>query len=118
MWARTIEFTLAIWLGISWMIFKYNVDTIFLLWNDIACFVLISCFSLLSYSQRLRHIHLLNFALAVWLIFLAYYLRNIGIGMNANNYMTVALLLLMLTIVPSDCNRPPYQWFKYMTNKK
>lgn len=118
MWARTIEFMLGVWLGISWIIFKYTDQTEFLMWNDFACFILISCFSLLSYAEKLRHLHLMNFVVGAWLAAFSYYVRHIGLDPSAENYMTLALLLLIFSIIPTHARRPPYQWIKYMDEKK
>lgn len=112
MWGRILEFTLGIWLAISWIIFGYKNLTL-LLWNDFLCFILITLFSLLSYVEKLRHLHILNFFLGIWLIILSYMIRA-DFEVNAQNYMTLAILLLMLSIIPSHANRPPYQWIKFM----
>ena len=112
MWARTVEVVLGIWLAISWILFGYKEETT-LLYHDFSCFFLISCFSLLSYLTKLRHLHLLNFLIAVWLAIFSYYIRGIGFENPAQNYMTLAWLLLMLSIVPTHARRPPYQWIQY-----
>ncbi|MCC5832082.1 MAG: hypothetical protein JJU12_03460 [Chlamydiales bacterium] len=114
MWARTFELVLAIWLSISWIIFRYEGNEFLLLWNDFSCFVLMGSFSLLSYHERLRHIHLLNFLLGAWLFGFSYLIRHLGMNPLAENYMSVALLLLILSIIPTHTHRPPIQWILFM----
>lgn len=118
MWARTFELILGIWLGISWIIFGYQGKEFFLLWNDLLCFVLLSLFSLLSYIEKYRHIHLLHFLLGAWLFGFSYYVRHLGMDVFAQNYMFVALLLLIFSIIPTHSRRPPYQWIKFMNQRK
>lgn len=118
MWARTLEFVLGIWLAISWIIFRYTDSDFFLLWNDFPCFLLIAFFSLFSYNLRLRHIHLFNFLLGAWLFGFSYLVRHLGMDPFAQNYMSVSLLLLMLSIIPTHSQRPPYQWIRFMNKRK
>lgn len=118
MWARTFEIVLGIWLGITWILFKYSGNDFYLLWNDFTCAALIGCFSLLSYLEKLRHIHLLNFLLGAWLFGFSYYIRYIGMDPLAQNYMFVSLLLLMMSIIPTHSRRPPQRWITYMHNKQ
>lgn len=118
MWARTFELLLGIWFGISWIIFKYDGNDFFLLWNDFPCFVLIGSFSLLSYLEKLRHLHLLNFLIGAWLFGFSYLVRYWDMNALAQNYMGVALLLLIFSIIPTHSRRPPYQWIHYMNKRK
>jgi hypothetical protein len=117
MWARTIEFILGIWLGISWIIFNYNGNDFDLLWNDFPCLILIAFFSLFSYQQRLRHLHLFNFLIGGWLFGFSYFVRRLGMDPYAQNYMFVSWLLLMLSIIPTHSHRPPYRWIQFMKNR-
>ena len=112
MWAPTFEFVLGIWLTISWIIFGYRDDSSLLI-HDFLSFSLIARFSLGSFFTKLRHLHLLNFLVVAWLVIFSYYLRSKGFENNAQNYMTVAWLLFMFSIVPSHAENPPYQWIKF-----
>lgn len=114
MWARTFELVFGIWLAISWIIFEYRDVDFYPLSNDFICFVCIACFSLLSYNEKLRHLHLLNFLIGAWLFRFSYYIRHIGMDSIAQNYMLISLLLLIFSIIPTHSRRPPYQWIKFM----
>lgn len=117
MWARHFEFVLGIWLAISWIIFSYQGSDFAFLWHDFSCFLLIALFSLLSYLQKLRHLHLLNFLIGVWLFGFSYFVRSVGKDAIAQNYMFISWLLLMLAIIPTHSRRPPYQWIKFMDER-
>lgn len=112
MWARVVEFMLGVWLSVSWIIFGYKDDTIFIA-HDLTCFFLISCFSLLSYLKKLRHLHLFNFLIAFWLAGWSYYLYRSQFESLAQNYMTLAWFFFLLSIVPSHASSPPYRWVKF-----
>jgi hypothetical protein len=117
MWGRVIEFMLGVWLAISWVIFDYKDHTGFL-WHDYIFFFLIASFSLLSYYAPWRHLHLMNFLVALWLAFFSYFTREIGFEKQAQNYMTLAWLLLIFSIIPIHSRYPPYPWMKFLTNQK
>jgi uncharacterized membrane protein len=112
MWARTVECLLGVWLAISWIIFDYKENEA-LIWHDHICLIFIGSFSLLSFWTRLRHLHLMNFIIVLWLGAFSYFLQHLGLKINAQNYMTLAWLLFFFSIVPSHANRPSYQWIKY-----
>lgn len=61
MWARNFELMLALWLGNSWIIFGYGSEQRLLMWHDFTGFLIIGLLSLLSYFEKLRHLHLGNF---------------------------------------------------------
>lgn len=118
MWARHIEVVLALWLGFSWLIFRYTFDLAQMKMNDIICMVLIIVFSLITYKKRFRYCHLLNFLIGLWLIAWVFS-RETGIIFGPyQNYMTVGLLLLMLSLVPSRTKEPPLAWTKYLLKMK
>jgi hypothetical protein len=118
MWARHFEFVLALWLAISWLIFGYTGDQLFLGVNDGICFILITLFSLLSYYHALRKLHLMNLAVSAWLIGLAYTSASSIHEGPYQNYMVVGFLLLMFAIIPVYSNDPPEAWQNYLKKRR
>ena len=118
MWARHIESVIAAWLGFSWLIFRYTPDLSTLRINDWICMILIFLFSLLTYKDRFRYLHLLNFLVGSWLISWVIY-SGTGIDFGPHqNYMVAGLLLLMLSLVPSRTKEPPMAWVEFLSKKK
>lgn len=108
MWARIVEFMMACWLAISPFIFRYPDEPIFLWANDLICSLLIAFFSLICYVKKLRKMHLWNLAIAIWLFYAGYFFDLPKIP--SQNYIVLALLLLMIAIIPSEAEKPPIPW--------
>ncbi len=117
MWARVIEFMLAVWLGISPYIFGYTREMKFYWYNDYICAFCLSLFALLSFYKPLRKLHLCNLILVFWLIFLGYFLRSNELDNILQNYVVIALLLVMISLVPSEASKPPMPWRRFYNNK-
>ncbi|MCI0382473.1 MAG: hypothetical protein L0207_05440 [Chlamydiae bacterium] len=118
MWARVIEFTIACWLAMSPFIFHYP-KTDHLLWiNDFSCAMMIAIFSLFSFKKSLRKIHLFNLVISLWLIGIGYATENPKSIPPIQNYVTVGLFLLLIAIVPSESQLPPYPWRVYRHRKR
>jgi hypothetical protein len=118
MWARLMEFIIGIWLGMSWLIFRYSVDHASLQINDWICSVCIILFALISYKELFRYSHLLNFFIGLWLISWTFY-SGTGIDFGPHqNYMVIGLLLLMFSLVPSRAQEPPKRWVEFLSKKK
>ena len=110
MWARTAEVMLAAWLAASPFIFGHGAEERGLWWSDFGSALLIVTFSLFSFWGRARRAHLSNIAVALWLVSYGY----LGFGgtppPGAQNEILVGLLLLMLSIVPSQSTLPPPEY--------
>ena len=118
MWARHIEAVIAAWLGFSWLIFRYTPNLLYLQINDWVCTILVLLFSLVTYKDRFRYFHLLNFLVGLWLIgWVVYSGTGIDFGPH-QNYMVVGILLLMLSLVPSRTKEPPMAWVEFLSKKK
>lgn len=118
MWARHFEFVLGLWLAISWLIFGYNADQLFLGVNDGVCFVLITLFSFMSYYRPLRWLHLMNLLISFWLIAIAYSSSTTIHEGPYQNYMVVGFLLMMFAIIPAYSNDPPEAWQDYLNKRR
>lgn len=115
MWPRVSEFFFSLWLACSWMIFGYKPNTPLFL-NDILCFILITFFSIGSYITPLRRIYLFNLLMGIWLIVFSTF-PFVG-EIAKQNYVSLGLILFMFAIIPSPAERAPYDWEKFMENRK
>lgn len=113
MWARVVEVTFGCWLAMSPFIFAHPVDNTFWWANDFACALLIVVFALASYRSAWQYAHLLSLGVAFWLVGLAYWsaLRTELPGpAAAQNWVCLALLLMMFAIIPNQASAPPLAW--------
>ena len=110
MWARIVEFMLACWLAISPFIFGYPSDARFFWINDFTCSILMIFFALICYYRPLRKMHLLNLLLSLYLIGLSYVFKGNPLENALQNYMVLGLLLLMISIIPTDADKSPKPW--------
>ncbi len=110
MWARVLEFTMAIWLSISPFILGYADELRFFWVNDLIVAPLMVFFSLISLYAPLRKMHLCNLLTSAYLVFLSYFFKGLEANALLQNYMVLGLLLFMLTIVPTDAAKPPIPW--------
>ncbi len=116
MWARVVEFMLALWLAISPFIFGYPDSAFFFLINDFSCSTLLAFFSLICYYKPFRKMHLLNLLIACYLIALAYIFKQSPHQALLQNYMVIGLLLLMIGLVPTESEKPPHSWRDFYKN--
>lgn len=115
--ARVIEFMLACWLAMSPFILHYPSDETFLWANDLTCACLVALFAVLSFWDPLRKIHLLTLGVAFWLCGLGYMTFPEMASPPQENSVSIGLLLLMLSIVPSHAQLPPRPWQKFYQNE-
>jgi hypothetical protein len=109
MWARVVEFMLALWLAISPLFFGHA------LWkNALSCGFLIGSFALLSFHSKLPKLHLLNLPVALWLLICAGKSGEFPLSPFLQNYIVLGLLFGMLGIIPSDSEKPPATWRKFL----
>jgi hypothetical protein len=113
MWARICELCTAVWILLSRMIFNYPTDQAFLRVNDICVSVLIALFSLLSFHKNWEKMHLGNFLVAIWLIFIAFSFPDPKLPPPLQSYLVNAFLLLMFGVIPCGANKPPKAWRNY-----
>ena len=111
MWPRTVEVMLACWLAISPFVFRHPVDRPVLWWTDWVAAAAVAGLALLSYFRQTRRAHLLELLVAGWLIGYGWWTSSGGLGEPAQqNWIVVGLLLLMLAIIPTECDQPPVRW--------
>ena len=108
MWARISEIILAVWLFISYFVFEYQSAT------AIICAGLILIFASLSYIDKLNKMHLFQAVPGSWLIYEGFAYPTPWLPMGLQNYVVVAVLLLMYTIIPSNASENPRPWKRFL----
>ncbi len=111
MWARISEIILGLWLLTSHFIFSTNT------WVDIGSALLILLFAGLSYIDRLNKIHLSQVLPAGLLLYAAYIYPTPWLPIFMQNYIIIALCLLMFCIIPSNASDHPRPWKKFLQGK-
>jgi len=118
MWARVVEFMLAVWLALSPFILRYPSQETFFWANDFICAFLVALFALLSFWHPLRNIRFFIFGIALWLWGLGYTSFPDAAPPCQENSVVIGLLLLMLAIVPNHSHRISPSWQKFIERKK
>jgi hypothetical protein len=122
MWARTAEIMLGCWLLLSPFIFRHPAGATGWWANDLLCGTIVILLSLLSFWslpfwRAIRRAHLLNLAVALWLIGFAYFTSDYPPAPALQNHVILGLLLLMLPLVPSEADLPPEEWQEFLTRE-
>ncbi|HSX26915.1 MAG TPA: hypothetical protein VLE89_07930 [Chlamydiales bacterium] len=111
MWARVIEFMLAVWLSLSRFIFNQPFSI-----NELICASFIALFSLLSFHSKFDKMHLCNYLIVIWLFYLDYS-HGAPLPPFMQNYQVLALLILMTALIPSHSHQPPRPWRKFLKER-
>ncbi|MES2345321.1 MAG: hypothetical protein V4494_05235 [Chlamydiota bacterium] len=117
MWARVVEFMLAVWLALSPFILRYPAQETFLWANDFICAFLIALFALVSFWPPCRKIHLLTLGVALWLLGIGYSTFPALALPPQENSVVIGLLLLMLALVPSHSHHLSPSWEEFEKKK-
>jgi hypothetical protein len=122
MWARTAEIMLGCWLLLSPFIFRHPAEATSWWVNDLTCgtiVILLSLFSFWSFPfwRAVRRAHLVNLAVALWLIGFAYVTADYPPAGALQNHVLLGLLLLMLPLVPTEAELPPEEWREFLTRE-
>ncbi len=99
---------LGIWLGISHFIFSTQT------WSDLAIAFSILFFAMLSYIKILNKFHLLQVIPAGVLLYWGYSYPSPWLPFFMQNYLIVALCLLMFAIIPSHASDHPRPWQRFL----
>src|SRR5690554_759482 len=110
MWARVVEVMLGCWLIISPFIFRLPSDATFLWVTDFVCGTLIIVIALTAIRPKIEKVHFLNLLVAAYLIIISYASGETPPSAPYQNYMTVALLLVILAVIPTRGILPPRTW--------
>ncbi len=115
MWARYFEMAIGVFLAFSSIIFP--IDVCLWKWN-VAMAIWLFLFSLLSFYFPLRKIHLLNVFVIIVLIALAFKQPVSPPAAPYQNYVVLALLLVLFVIIPTNASKIPVPWERFYSSRK
>lgn len=119
MWARIVEFILAIWIVNSYCVFFCPSPNEFFWANSLLCGSLVAIFALFSCIRRFERLHLCSLVVALWLVLVGFFASSDFPPPYAlQNYVIVGLLLGMFAIVPSRSQKPPRAWEAFYKKKR
>ncbi len=114
MWGRVVEIMLGLWLLLSPFIFEHWQRGETGLWvSDFASGGAIIVFAALSFWQPARFAHVLNLAVAFWLIAWGYFSGGYPSAPGYQNEILVGLVLIFFAIIPTNATQPPKAWRDY-----
>jgi hypothetical protein len=116
MWPRVAELLIACWLAASPFVFGHIEGQGAFWLSDLVCAGAIAICALLSFSERARRLHLVELAVAGWLLVFGYLASAEPLPRLQNNIL-VALVLIMFAIIPSEANLPPRSWREFSVTK-
>lgn len=118
MWPRVVEMLLGVWLLLSPFIFgHWQAGDTGLYASDFACAAAVILLALLSFAPRLGHAHLLNIAVAIWLMAWGYLGGGHPAAPGCQNAILLGLILILLAIMPNEASQPPTAWRAYYLAK-
>ena len=110
MWARVAEVLLGAWLCLSPLVFRGTDAIEEFVSTDLVIGSTVVVLSLLSFWSRTGGAHLLTAALGLAFGAYAYAGWERPGPPAAQNELMVGLVLMLLGIIPNDCNEPPASW--------
>src|SRR5687767_3491073 len=102
MWGRVLEVMLGLWLVLSPFIFRHDPADRPLWVSDFACGAAMVLLALLSFWQATRYAHLLQLAVAGWLVGFGYFYGGYPAAPGYQNDIFVGLTLVLLAIIPNE----------------
>lgn len=109
MWPRVLELLVAAWLAVSPFVFRAG-DRPVLRRTDWLAAALVAGFAALSFYRRTRRAHLFGIVVAAWLIGYGWGTSGGPAEPAKQNWILTGLVTLMLSVLPTDCRRPPVRW--------
>jgi peptidoglycan/LPS O-acetylase OafA/YrhL len=114
MWPRIVEVMLGCWLVVSPFIFRHPAEATFLWANDFAAGAVVIAIALTACWPSAEKLRLLNLLTALYLALVAYLVGGTPPPPAPyQNYMTLALLLLILAVIPTRATLPPRAWQEF-----
>jgi hypothetical protein len=114
MWPRICEALLGAWLLASPSFFGHSSSWV-MRTADLSAGLLILLFALASFANAFRRAHLATVFVAALLIAFSYVASPMPRSAGVQNDILVGLILMMTAIIPSEANRPPRAWRKYLS---
>jgi hypothetical protein len=110
MWARDLELSIGLWLGVSPFVFAHAADRAALWLNDFVCAAIVAALALACYWPPMQRAHWGELAVAAWLVGFGWVACLDAPTPAAQNHILVGLLLGMFAIVPTRASQPPEGW--------
>ena len=117
MWPRAVEMMLGAGLALTPFIFLHDSGTAEVWANALFCALLILLASGLSFWKRTRRAHLLNIAVALWLVGYGYVMAGAPPQPVFQASMITGLVLGLFAFIPPDANQPPLSWRKHYEDR-
>ncbi len=118
MWARSSEIAVACWLAMSPFIFRHGPEETFLWANDLISALVIAVISLTALWPPAEKLHFANLIVSAWLIGVTFLTQPSPPPPAYQNYVTVALLLVILAMIPTRSHVPPRAWSAFHQQKR
>lgn len=112
MWARHLEIILGIWLFCARFLLNFG-DYNFKVW-DVINPLLVITLAIACYCRKIRKLHLLQIAPAIYFIHQSFTYYTYVLPFGLQNYILVALLLLIVAIIPTEASQPPIKWRDFL----
>jgi hypothetical protein len=113
MWGRVLEVMLGLWLVLSPFSFGHYPAHQPLSVSDFTCGAAIVLLACLSFWRLTRYAHLLQLAVACWLLGFGYFYGGYPAAPGYQNNIFVGLILVLLAIIPTEAEQPPRSWRRY-----
>lgn len=110
MWGRDMELSLGLWLMISPFVFGHAAPDLL---HDLLVGGIVVTLACLAYWRPLRRIHLVQLAIAFWLIAWGWLGTRDGRPPHHQNHVIVGLLLAAFSLVPPKAAQPPRPWREF-----
>lgn len=104
---------LGCWLLIAPFVFGHPPEAIGRWATDLACGTVVIAAAWLSFWPPLGRIHLLDLAVAGWLIGFGRLASDLPAAPGHQNEILVGLVLLIVAIVPNRADQPPAAWRRH-----
>lgn len=120
MWGRSIEVMLGLWLLASPFLFGHygeGGEVAGLTASDLASGAVILLLGVLSFWHRTARAHLVQLAVACWLIGFGRWGFDFPPPPGAQNELLVGLVLLLIAIIPNRSEDPPPRWREFYEDK-
>lgn len=108
MWARISEIVLGIWLLLTPVIFKVED------WAGVYIGPIVILLALMCFYEKINKMHLLQVLPAFWLLYLGYTYPTSTLPFYLQNYILVALTILMFAVIPSNASDHPRPWKRFL----
>ncbi len=113
MWPRIAEIFPGIWLLSTPFVFAIPASAESTWFNNMSCGVVVIAMDLHCLFHRASRAHLLNLAIGLWLVALAYHAGPAPATPPYASHFVTGIVLALFSIIPNEANRPPRSWREF-----